>query len=42
MDQIDSAYEPMLKSDVKYRFVIDIGTKVMEIEAWADFGRGGK
>jgi len=26
MDQIDSACDRMLKSDVKYRFVIDIGT----------------
>jgi uncharacterized zinc-type alcohol dehydrogenase-like protein len=25
MDQIDSACDRMLKSDVKYRFVIDIG-----------------
>jgi len=24
MDQINEAYERMLKSDVKYRFVIDI------------------
>ncbi len=26
MDEIESAYERMLKSDVKYRFVIDMGT----------------
>ena len=26
MDQINSAYERMLKSDVKYRFVIDMQT----------------
>ncbi|MSE18186.1 NAD(P)-dependent alcohol dehydrogenase, partial [Pantoea agglomerans] len=26
MDQINEAYERMLKSDVKYRFVIDINT----------------
>jgi uncharacterized zinc-type alcohol dehydrogenase-like protein len=26
MDEIDTAYERMLKSDVKYRFVIDMGT----------------
>lgn len=26
MDQINAAYERMLKSDVKYRFVIDMGT----------------
>jgi uncharacterized zinc-type alcohol dehydrogenase-like protein len=25
-DQIDEAYERMLRSDVKYRFVIDAGT----------------
>ena len=26
MDQINEAYERMLKSDVKYRFVIDLAT----------------
>jgi alcohol dehydrogenase (NADP+) len=26
MDQINEAYERMLKSDVKYRFVIDIAS----------------
>jgi alcohol dehydrogenase (NADP+) len=26
MDQINVAYERMLKSDVRYRFVIDIAT----------------
>ena len=26
MDEIDSAYERMLKSDVKYRFVVDMAT----------------
>ena len=26
MDQINDAYERMLKSDVKYRFVIDMGS----------------
>ena len=26
MDQINAAYERLLKSDVKYRFVIDMGT----------------
>jgi len=26
MDQINEAYERMLKSDVKYRFVIDMAT----------------
>ena len=26
MDQINTAYERMLKSDVKYRFVIDLAT----------------
>jgi alcohol dehydrogenase (NADP+) len=26
MDQINEAYERMLKSDVKYRFVIDMGS----------------
>ena len=26
MNQINEAYERMLKSDVKYRFVIDINT----------------
>jgi uncharacterized zinc-type alcohol dehydrogenase-like protein len=26
MDQINAAYDRMLKSDVKYRFVIDMGT----------------
>ena len=26
MDQINAAYERMLKSDVKYRFVIDMAT----------------
>ena len=26
MDKINEAYERMLKSDVKYRFVIDIST----------------
>ena len=26
MDEIETAYERMLKSDVKYRFVIDMAT----------------
>ena len=26
MEKINEAYERMLKSDVKYRFVIDVGT----------------
>jgi len=26
MDEINTAYERMLKSDVKYRFVIDMGS----------------
>jgi uncharacterized zinc-type alcohol dehydrogenase-like protein len=26
MDQVNEAYERMLKSDVKYRFVIDMAT----------------
>jgi D-arabinose 1-dehydrogenase-like Zn-dependent alcohol dehydrogenase len=26
MEKINDAYERMLKSDVKYRFVIDVGT----------------
>ncbi len=26
MDEINEAYERMLKSDVRYRFVIDMGT----------------
>jgi uncharacterized zinc-type alcohol dehydrogenase-like protein len=26
MDEVNDAYERMLKSDVKYRFVIDIDT----------------
>ena len=26
MDEINAAYERMLKSDVKYRFVIDMAT----------------
>ena len=28
MDQIESAYERMLKSDVKYRFVVDMASLV--------------
>ena len=33
MQNIDNAYERMLKGDVKYRFVIDIGTLKAEKEA---------
>jgi len=35
MQQINEAYERMLKSDVKYRFVIDIATLKAEAEAEA-------